>query len=80
MRIAGGLIQPDNSYNESTISSLHFGTHSACQSETISQQDSMMSVIINDDLEAQQGTDDKYGHYVMMGSQEDKTSECPMLR
>lgn len=40
----------------------------------------MMSVIINDDLEAQQGTDDEYGHYVMMGLQEDKTSECSMLR
>ncbi|PBK93459.1 hypothetical protein ARMGADRAFT_1030092 [Armillaria gallica] len=79
LRIAGGLIQPDNSCNEHTISSLHFGTHSAGQSETTSQQDSMLSVIINGDLEAQQRTDDEHGCYVMMGLQEDNTTQPERL-
>ncbi|KAK0222569.1 hypothetical protein EDD85DRAFT_796452 [Armillaria nabsnona] len=78
LRIAGGLIQPDNSCNESTVSSLHFGTHSACQSEITSQQDSMMSVIINGDLETQQRIDGEHGHYVMTGLQDTTTRETPL--
>ncbi|KAK0479637.1 hypothetical protein IW261DRAFT_1625001 [Armillaria novae-zelandiae] len=73
-RVAAGRARPDDSWQGSIMSSLHFGTTSKNQAQT-SPQDSITSVILDDDLEAQQEYDNEYGHHIPAESEEEATDK-----
>ncbi|PBK93608.1 hypothetical protein ARMGADRAFT_1079907 [Armillaria gallica] len=69
-RVAAGHARPDDSWQGSIISSLHFGTRPGGQN---SQQDTMMTW--NEDLEAQREMEDEFDHRTPAYSPEDTTNE-----
>ncbi|SJL13658.1 uncharacterized protein ARMOST_17105 [Armillaria ostoyae] len=69
-RVAAGHARPDDSWQGSIVSSLHFGTLPGGQN---SQQSTMTTW--NEDLEAQREIDDEIDHRALAYSQEDTANE-----
>ncbi|KAK0234203.1 hypothetical protein IW262DRAFT_138968 [Armillaria fumosa] len=78
-RIAAGHACPDDSWQGSSMFSLHFGTTSRNQTQT-SPQGSVTNSILDDDLEAQQEQNNEYGHHIPAESEEEAANKSVMYK